>query len=96
MAGINLISAAAAAVLLVLASIFNNNIPHTQGLRLLPMEQEHPAVHLNSRPQSFHPSPIAATDVDVHGGDFRPTTPGHSPGAGHGLAPDSHVDSKIH
>lgn len=107
MAGINLISAAAAA-LFVLA--FISNISYTEG-RLLSME--HPGgdptgnLHrkifetaavapLKSRPPAFRRTPIAPNDVEVQGGDFRPTTPGHSPGAGHSVAPESHVDSKIH
>lgn len=52
---------------------------------------------LKSGPPAFdHHTPLTASDAEVLGGDFRPTTPGHSPGAGHSLAPASHMDSKIH
>lgn len=92
---------------LILSSICN--ISHTHG-RLLPME--HPVVGnlrrkivetagvapLGTRPPAFqhNTSSPGDGDAEVLGGDFRPTTPGHSPGVGHSLAPASHVESKIH
>ncbi|TYK20222.1 hypothetical protein E5676_scaffold134G003590 [Cucumis melo var. makuwa] len=98
------------AAILILSSTFN--ISHTQARLLpmenpdlvnIPEDLHRKTVEtvavapLKSGPLAFdHDTSFATIDVEVLGGDFRPTTPGHSPGAGHSVAPTSHMDSKIH
>ncbi|KGN55172.1 hypothetical protein Csa_012400 [Cucumis sativus] len=96
--------------ILILSSTFHVShtqarMPPTKNLDRVEISKDlHPKIEetvavapLKSEPLAFDRDTFFTTsNAEVLGGDFRPTTPGHSPGAGHSVAPTSHMDSKIH